>query len=175
MTWLLTALGWAKKAADALFALVRRYPLYCLLVGLLALQTARIEGFAFIDGFKDRLAVCASKRAQLEKAIAEAKAKAETVRQTTVTIAKEQDREHETRRAANRTLADAYIASHRVRPESGISAPAKDETPGSPENAPAVPVVLMSEQDVRVAAELQAYSQTCYRWGQDLIAAGLAD
>lgn len=107
--------------------------------------------------------------------IADMQAKAKQARATSVTIAKDSDDAHETRLADNRSGTVRYIERHRLQPACGVSAPAENEAAGSPEVTPAVPLVAVSEADVKACGDLQAYAESSYRWAQDLVNAELAD
>lgn len=113
--------------------------------------------------------------AQQTALIAEMQAKAKQARATSVTIAKDSDHAHETRLADNRDRTTVFIAANRVRPKGCVSAPAEGEAAGASESAPAVPLVAVSEADVKACGDLQAYAESAYQWGQAQVKAGLAD
>lgn len=107
--------------------------------------------------------------------IADMQAKARQARATSVTIAKDSDDAHETRLADNRDRTTVFIAANRVRTQACVSAPAESEAAGASEVAAPVPLVALSEPDVKACGDLQAYAWSAYEWGQAQIKAGLAD
>lgn len=171
MTWLGIALGWAGKGAGRVWELVRAYPLYCVLIALLALQTARIEGihiwFVGFDGLKSELATA-------RQTIKDMTAKAKAARASSVTIAKESDKAHETRVADNRSATVRYIDNHRVRPQ---ACPATSEVEDTrlPEATPAPAIVAVSEADVQICAANYSYALSAFEWAAKLREQGLAD
>ncbi|MBK9496698.1 MAG: hypothetical protein IPO08_19790 [Xanthomonadales bacterium] len=113
--------------------------------------------------------------AQQTALIADMQAKAKAARAQSVTIAKDSDDAHETRLADNRSGTIRYIERNRVRTQACVSAPAEGEAAGASESAAAVPLVAMSEPDVKACGDLHAYAWSAYEWGQAQIKAGLAD
>lgn len=113
--------------------------------------------------------------AALNATIADMQAKAKQARATSVTIAKDSDDAHETRLADNRDRTTFYVERNRVRTQACVSAPAEGEAAGASESAAAVPLVAMSEPDVKACGDLQAYAESAYQWGQAQVKAGLAD
>lgn len=174
--WLLSALGWLRKAATALFDLARRYPLATGLILALAAcgwlwhgkgkalaerDAARAQISAMIEASKQATALALKERAANQAAFAKLK--------------KEADNGHSTALAdADRRTAD-FI---RLRRQSGSCAAKADpasEGPsaGVPESAPAE-TVLVDASDVRACSAASVYADEAHKWAASLIAAGMA-
>jgi hypothetical protein len=122
------------------------------------------------------LTVARAQIAALQTAIDEANAKAKEARAKSVTIAKDVDRDHIERSKVGAVATDRFIAERRiVQPQGGISAPAEASNAGGAQVTPSLPLVAVSEADVRIAGELQTYADTCFTWVQALKRDGLAD
>jgi hypothetical protein len=109
-------------------------------MSLALLQTVRIEGFLFIDGYKETLAerdktIADIAAAQAQADIAQAKMIADTIQKY-----KERANEADTRAAAaastGRAAADRYAVTHRVRADA-LCARQADTAPTSPAAPPA--------------------------------------
>ena len=175
MTWLAIKLFMGKALGAVLNALrwLMAHPWQAACIGLVCVSVWQWRGkqAALSD-----LAACETKSAQLSAAIDAANKLAEQARAKSVSVAKKADQDHEQRSKAGAIATDRFIANRRiVQPESGVSSSEAGEGAGNDQNAPAVPFVAVSEQDVRTASALQDYANTCHAWGQELIAAGLAD
>jgi len=160
--------GWLKKALRWLMA--HPWQAACLAAVCAALWQYRAKEAALSD-----LAACETKSAQLSAAIDAANKLAEQARAKSVTIARKADNADTINRADNRARTRTHFAANRLPDQSGISAPAEGSLAQGDQDAPAVPVMALSEADALIAADLQTYANTCHKWGQDLIAAGLAD
>lgn len=167
MTWLAIKLfmGKALERLLGLFNLALAHPWQAACIALLCLSAWQYRGIQRRD---DTIAA-------LNATIADMQAKAKAARATSVTIAKDSDDAHETRLADNRSGTIRYIERNRVRTQACVSASAEGEAAGASENAPAVPLVAMSEPDVKACGDLQAYAESAYQWGQAQVKAGLAD
>lgn len=162
---ILTALRWLGLKGGVILALILA----------LGVQQARIEGFLWIDGYKDQIASLWGSLAKIESAQKEAKAnaiaaKAETERKY-AQKAMEADREHQTELADARASADAYIRAHRVPAgtcgaSSGAVAAGGDSDTGVPASVPAN--VIVAEADVRACTDLYTYGVKAHDWALSL-------
>ena len=84
-------------------------------------------------------------------------------------IARVSDIEHDKELADARSAADEYIRTHRVRLTAPIhsSAPAKAGNTAISETVSA-PVVMVSEDDVRLCSEWQAFGVAAHNWAMKL-------
>ena len=161
-------------ALDTLLALFKRYKSLFAIVPLLfalGVQTARIEGFLWFDGYKANLAECKADHArevqEAEQARADAKAKSDQ-------LAKETERAHEVRAPANRAAAVRYIDRYRiVRTEAPATEARASDDPRAPVEAPA-DAVMVSSGDVLACTDAATYALDAYDFIQGLIEAGLA-
>lgn len=96
-----------------------------------------------------------------------AKVANEVARQKEITRAS--DAEHDKELADARSAADEYIRTHRVRLTAPIhsSAPAKAGNTAISETVSA-PVVMVSEDDVRLCSEWQAFGVAAHNWAMNL-------
>ena len=84
-------------------------------------------------------------------------------------ISRVSDIEHDKELADARSAADEYIRTHRVRFTAPIhsSAPAKAGNSGISETVSA-PAVMVSEDDVRLCSEWQAFGVAAHNWAMNL-------
>jgi hypothetical protein len=178
--WLLGALGWLRKATQAILGLAGRYPLQCALIASLALAAV-----LFVRGNRyqaklsectagrvaDRKAFEAAAAASLAKAVA-AKAAQEA---RYASLAKDADNAHEAQLADARAAAERYIARNRVRPQAasgstgGTAAPAESGGPGSADSAGGAPVmVAVTEADIGVCTDNTLRLEAARDWALSL-------
>ena len=166
--------GWLKQAAVGALRWLMGHPWQAaLIVALCACAWLwRGKQAALSD-----LAACETKSAQLSAAIDAANKLAEQARAKSVTIAKDADNDHKERSKVSRVATDNYVSRNRLPAQADSDrTPAEGSPAGNDQGPAAVPVmVAMSEPDVRAAAALRDYAVTCYKAGQELISAGLAD
>ena len=177
MIWLLSTLGWLRKAATALFDLARRYPLAAALIASLCLSgwlwhgkgkalaerdAARAQISAMIEASKQATELALKERAANQAAFAKLK--------------KEADNGHSTALAdADRRTAD-FI---RLRRQSGSCAAKADPasegaSAGVPEIASAE-TVLVDASDVRACSAASVYADEAHKWARGLIEAGVGE
>lgn len=162
-------------ALDTLLALFKRYKSLFAIVPLLfalGVQTARIEGFLWFDGYKANLAECKADHArevqEAEQARADAKAKSDQ-------LAKETERAHEVRAPANRAAAVRYIDRYRiVRTEAPATEARASDDPGAPVEAPA-DAVMVSSADVLACTDAATYALDAWEWIDGLRREGLGE
>lgn len=168
--WALKLLGFAKWAMQGAWGLIRRYPLYAMLILALVVQTVRVSHLG------DKLDKCEANRAALTATIADMNAKAKQARTASVTIAKESDQSHAKNLADNRARVSAYVATHRLQTQpAGISAASEGKDTGVSQVAPAEALVSVSEADLQICATDYTYAKDAYDHAQAKIRAGLAD
>lgn len=161
-------------ALDTIIALFKRYKSLFLIAPLLialAVQTARIEGFLWFDGYKADFAECKANHArevrEAEQARAEVKAKSDQ-------LAKESTRVHEIRAPENRAAAVRYIDRYRiVRTEAPATEARAGDDPGAPVEAPA-DAVMVSSADVIACTDASTYALDAFEWIEGLRREGLA-
>lgn len=171
MIWLLTALGWAKKALTALADLARRYPREAAIIALLCLCGWLWHGKTRADD-RTRAIVAASERAEADM-LAAIKAQQDGYN----ILAKEADREHTQALADAGNRTDRFIAANRVRPETCQPDRAAEASQGDAATAPQVTpadAVLVEAADVRACSAAAVYAQSSYEWAQGMVAKGLA-
>jgi len=164
-------------AMDTIIALFKRYKSLFLIAPLLialAVQTARIEGFLWFDGYKVNLAECKANHArevqEAEQARAVAKAKSDQ-------LAKENERVHEVRAPANRAAAVRYIDRYRiVRTEAPATQARAGDDPGASVEAPADAVmVAVPSADVIACTDASTYALDAWEWIEGLRREGLGE
>lgn len=149
-----------------------------------AVQTARIEGFLFVKGYKAQVNYLSNTINDLRvaKVTAEEKAKLQRAQTETQTkgFAQENDHDHQTLAVAGRAAVDRYAAANRVRYTQGSSGcgpapatlpvpPAEHDRSGEAAELVAIP---RQELDQLVEAALRAASNQAL--ATTLIEAGLA-
>lgn len=157
--------GWLKQAAVGAFRWALAHPW----------QAVAILAVAGLFWQQHRVERRDETIAARDATITDMTAKAKAARASSVTIAKESDKAHETRVADNRTATGKFIASNRVRSKACVSAPTEDQGAGPSQEPAPLPFVAMSEPDVKTCGDLQSYAESAYEWAQKLKAAGLAD
>lgn len=164
-------------ALDTIIALFKRYKSLFLIAPLLialAVQTARIEGFLWFDGYKVNIAECKASHArevrEAEQARAVAKAKSDQ-------LAKENERVHEVRAPANRAAAVRYIDRYRiVRTEAPATQAGAGDDPGAPAQAPADAVlVAVSSADILACTDASTYALDAWEWIEGLRREGVGE
>lgn len=175
-------------ALDGLVSLFRRFKSLFVIVPLalaLAWQTARIEGFLWFDGLKDKLAKAETTIAQME--LASKQARAAQIAANMATEARYRAESEKTdadyRKALEGALraADRYALGHRVRPDCSRSpgpAIAAPENPTPPDNdgpgpMPDMVAVPRPEFEDFVANTIRL-DQIVNGYGKGLIEEGLA-
>lgn len=151
-------------------------------IGALAvagMQTARIEGFLFIDGFKDDLAererVIATLEAQSAANLAAQQAQKEAWEAKLDQLSKE-NREHEARlRDVLGTRAAAYADRMRLDKVCRSQAnPAADPDPSPVDNEPGGDAIVLDRRDYDTLIENTVRLKAVHDWGNDLIKSGQA-
>ena len=151
------------------------------LVCLLGVQTARIEGFLWLDGLKDRIASLRGSLAEIQAAqkVAEARAiaaKLEAERKY-AEKAKEIDREHQAELADASDRAARYIAANRVQcpsvgsPGSGAVAAADGSGATSsdgPGSTAIVDAVAVEAEDIHICTTNTSRLQAVRDWAKGL-------
>jgi hypothetical protein len=145
----------------------------------LAVQTARIEGFLFIDGYKDKLAARDQKIADMTKASDEAwllliKQKADFEAKA-AQIAKESNREDQAVRIVYRDRSDAYadrmrldkVCSRNPAPAAQGGAPAVGDGPGPD-------AVVVARSDFNICTDNSRRIERVHNLGDEWIIQGLA-
>lgn len=174
MTWLAIRLFMGKALGRALEALrwLMGHPVHFALIVALCAAFWQYRGkqAALSD-----LAACETKSAQLSAAIDAANKLAEQARAKSVTIAKDADNADTINRADNRARTRTHFAANRLPDQSGISTPAEGSLTQGDQDPASVRFMAMSEADAMIIADLQTYSNTCHKWADDMVKAGLAD
>lgn len=145
-----------------------------------AIQTVRIDGLLFIDGYVDKLADARATIAQMEQASKDATAaqialNAERTKKDT-NNAKQSDLRYITAQAAASDATARYIDRWRVRPNSCASetdSPAQSSNSEIPD-AMSARTVLVSERDVQACSAATGYAIEAHNHAASLIAEGLA-
>lgn len=150
---------------------------FALVIALLALQTARIEGFKVwpisVEGWKpkaERLAATIDQMESASIAARDAQQAINTAEETrTRQLAERIDNEQARNQAIARDAVDNYIAANRVRsPDRGIAcatpAPASDTDTGILEGVPADTLVYVSDSDVRACSAAVIYAVGAHDW-----------
>lgn len=174
------ALGWARKAAQAVFDLVRRYPLQAALIALLCLSgwlwqgkraalADRDEWKAAHSSIVEQYATAqaeAARRAKDAKEAAEARYKA---------LAERTDDELDQTRASLRIALERYAAANQLWPKGnrgsscGPVAPAEDRSPEGPDGPGAGPELLaISREDFDVLNDNTARLLAAHEWAKSL-------
>ena len=181
MIWLLSALGFAKKALTALLDIARKHPWQAaMLVALL------IAGWQW-RGKREALSDLAAEKASHALTIKAGKdALAAQIALTKKTeaaykaAAKEADNDHakDLALAADRT--ERFIASNRVRKDCAgnvAAGPAAESPVAKSSDGPGIPadMVAVTAEDVRVCTVNTVRLQSVREWGQELVAKGLAE
>ena len=79
------------------------------------------------------------------------------------------DRSHTAIADAGRVAVAAYIATHRLPARSATTAPGGENNgPAVPQDAPALPVVALSEADVKACDESYTYALSAFQWAQTI-------
>ncbi len=175
MIWWLSALGWLRKAATALFDFARRYPLQAaLIVALVACgwQTWRLSVV------KQSLTTATAQIATIIAAQKEAAAKAKQARADAEKLTK--DLSHATDQHAadlhaisRRALADRVRAkAPRCASGGAVAAALPDGAQGDPGADTGSVYFTAAEADLLRRHEVR--STACHAWGQALIEAGVA-
>lgn len=166
----LSGLGWLKSAANALWALVARYPRECIIAvlagSLVWVWHGRSECRADAAAFKAQTIVAQD---QADAAARAARAKWDASQKDK---ANEANRDYQTIRADGADRLIAYISTHRVQPSAQSStgkviAPAKDPDSTVPAIAPAE-TVMASVTDLRTCDADYAYAKAAYDWAHGL-------
>lgn len=151
------------------------------LVLALSWQTVRIEGFLWIDGFKDRIASLRGSLAEIQAAQEVAQyraiaAKAEAERKY-AEKAKEIDREHQAELADASDRAERHIAANRVQcpsvgsQGSGSIAAAEDHSAAGSDGSGStaiVDAVAVEAEDIRICTTNTARLQSVRDWAKGL-------
>ena len=181
MIWLLSALGWAKKALTALLDLARRYPLQVALIASLCLA-----GWLWW-GKREALSDLAAEKASHALTIKAGKdALAAQIALTKKTeaaykaAAKDADNDHakDLALAADRT--ERFISGNRVRKACAgnvAARPAAEGPVAENSDGPGISadMVAVTAEDVRVCTVNTVRLQSVREWGQELVAKGLAE
>lgn len=173
----------AFAALDAAIAFLKRYKALIAIIPLclaLAWQTARIEGFLWFDGYKEKLQACRDEKRLLVEAgkrnLQEQIAQRERDKATFQRATERAKVNNVKERALGHSGLDRYIAANRVRKDyRGSTASNSGQGPASG-SADELPngAVLVSEADLRICTDNTAALVTAYQWGQDLIREGKA-
>jgi len=151
------------------------------LVLAIGVQTARIEGFLWLDGLKDRIASLRGSLAEIQAAqkVAEYRAiaaKAEAERKY-AEKAKEIDREHQAELADASARADRYITANRVQcpsvgsQGSGAIAATEDHSAAGGDGSGStaiVDAVAVDAEDIRICTTNTARLQSVREWAASL-------
>ena len=183
MLWLLSALGWLRKAASAALGLVTAYPWQCAVAASLAL--AWWQHIGKVDAIEQRDKIAATlkterkameaERVEWRRQIAQAKAVADKAHKDGMEAADNADRTYKRLASDNRGLRD-FIARNRMLPKAGTPAsPAgSGDGPGVPSDTSTNTLVATTTRDLEVCDDLYAYAFGAYEWTLDLRAKGLA-
>ena len=183
MIWLqlLGVWGWLKKAALSAFSAAVRYPWQtaCLVAVVASCWLWRGKESALRERDAARAQIVALVKASDDNR----KAAEEQVRQQQAAFdqaAKESQDEYETQLSAYRGRAGTYAASHRVsRLQAYQCAPAtssQGQNPGVPDSGPAPgDYIAVRQDDYDALIENTVRLKAAYEWGQQMIAAGLAE
>lgn len=132
-------------------------------------QTVRIEGLLFIDGYKDEIAAL-----QAVKNKSQAKTK-ETQTQVKEVALTHGDLNYAAKVAKTRNPVDAYMASHRVRSPGSCSRPPEaDPAPRDNEPTQDAEFIAVSRNDFEIYVENSLKIQTIHEWGNELLERKLA-
>ena len=178
MLWLLSALGFVRKALQAAFAMAMRYPREVAIMLLLVAAAWLWHGKSAAN---DRADACAAGRATERASYIAAGKEAERLARAAkaaqeakyTQLAKDADHAYETDLANARTAADRYIASHRVRAQAAgdsrgaTVAATQGGSSGVPEIMPAS-AVLVSDSDVQACTGAVAYGIAAHDWAASL-------
>jgi hypothetical protein len=181
MIWLLSALGWAKKALTALLDLARKHPWQAgLLVALL------IAGWQWRDKREALSDLAAEKTSHALTIKAGKDAYAAQVALHAKDLAafkaakKDTDDAHKPKLAAALDRTDRYSADNSLRKACARFIPARppSESPiAESSDGPGIPadMVAVTAEDVRVCTVNTVRLQSVREWGQELVAKGLAE
>lgn len=174
-------------ALDTAIALFRRFKSLFLIVPLgiaLAVQTARIEGFLWFDGLKDKLAKAEATIAQME--LASEQARKDQIAANLATEARYRAKAEKTDVEYRETLqgalraADRYAAANRVpahcaRSPGTALAPAEGDDPPR-DNGPGetAELVAITREDFDALTENTIRLQAAHDWATGLVEEGLA-
>lgn len=171
-------------ALDAAIALFRRYKALIAIVPLilaLGVQTARIEGFLWFDGFKERLALREAQIAKMEQASADNLAAAMAqVKETEAKARNEAELANaklETLEADYRSRLAAYSGRMRLDKVCRGTAPTPGENPApeSPDRPGSeTGMVAIRQDDLELLVENTARLEAAHQWANGLVDAGLA-
>lgn len=178
MTIPFAILSWAKSALSGLLDLFKRYPWQMACIVLLAASLWLYSGKAdYREKYANEQQGRKADRAEWDRKVALAQAAADKARKDAQEIAGEADKTHDALLADNAGL-ERYIADHRVQPKACAAASGGSgggPIAGVPPEPAAVPVVAISEPDIRSCDSAYVYALSAYQWGQDLMAKGLAE
>lgn len=152
---------------------------------LLAVQTVRIEGFWFIDGFKPEVASLTqtikdknAEIANLKRVITEAEEKRDAALTRADNLAKEIDRDRAALEAGPRANADAYRRRMQCTPARPATSTSPAETDTAPEggDGPGVPpeYIAVSRNDFDILVENSLRLEAVKRWGDKMVQDKLA-
>lgn len=181
MIWLrlLGVFGWLKNAALSAFSLARRYPLQAaLLCAVLALfwqyraiQHVRADRDAARHEIAALIEASNANRLAAERQVKERQAALDK-------LTKDATNEHEQAQIAASDAVRAYAASHRLRQDCGISAPAtvaEGNDTGVPAEMSAHPrLVGISETDLQALVDWLAIGVSAHNQAVDKVNAGVA-
>lgn len=158
--------------------------IYILAIGFLLLaivQTVRIDGFLFIQGYRERLSAANQTIADMKQASKEAWAKQialnEQRRKSDTDNAEKSDEAYKHEASNANDAAIRYIDRWRVRENSCSSGPdsaAQSSNPGVPETMPA-DAVMVSARDVQACTGATAYAIEAHNHAVRLIESGTAE
>ena len=172
--WLISALGWLRRAAQALAGLVVRYPLQAVIVAELVACVWLWSGWNGAIAERDaiRLDLNAIKAAS-EQAAHNAKVAHDADEARYKALAERKDDEARKAIADARAAADAYIRAHRVRGAAGsahgTAAPAESGSAASADGQGSAPdMVAVTADDVRICTSNTIRLEAARDWALGL-------
>jgi len=180
--WFLGALGWLRKAAVSLWAVVARYPWQTACIALLCLSAWCWHGWGKAEAklkdcntgrVADRKAYADAQKIALQKALA---AKA-AVEKKYAELAETTDANEQKARTDAMADAERYITAHRVRDKAAGSAtgrtaaPAEDHSPASSDSAgpaPELDEVSVTADDIRICTTNTTRLEAVRSWALSL-------
>lgn len=174
---------WLREAATALLGVISRNPWQAALIAAMCLAGWQYRGkqHALADLAAERLAHAETIKAG-QQAYAAQIALNKAAEAKSAAIAKDQDNDIKTERAAASAAGDKYAAANRVRGKACVgrasetSASAENPDPGISEVDPAeAQLVAITRADFDKCTALYPYANGAYKWGVVLREAGLAE
>jgi hypothetical protein len=173
MIWLLSALGWLRKAAEAVWSFCTRHPWQAALIASVALNVWLWRGW---DRAEQKLA---DRIAAGDRAEAEQKRVNQQVKTTSQGAAKDGQARHTALSDRVERASRDHIARLRLWPTGSTSQGDPTTEAGRAQvladAAEAAKLAAQLESDILVCGANHAYAVSAHEWAKDLVAKGLAE